>query len=274
MSKLNWSHLEFVRDGVKLHCWKKGAGAPLVLLHGITDNGPCWGRTADALAANYTVYALDQRGHGQSDAPSSGYAYAEYVSDVVELLRVNNHANAIFMGHSFGGMIAMTLAATHPTYVSKLILVDPPLLDIPLSAPAAILDEQRYAWFEWLRQLKPLSREELIGVCEVQSPKWSRDECEHWADSKLQFSPRLWEKEGVQMGTDWRTTLSKISCPTLLIYGDPALRGIVDNAKANTVVGLLQNGQAEQIQNAGHSVYRDEYAAFMNAVNKFLTQPL
>src|SRR4029079_12792526 len=110
MSALTWSHSNFVRAGGKLHYSKKGAGPPLLLLHGVTDNGACWGRGADALAADYTVYALDQRGHGQSDAPPMGYTYDDYASDAVELLRANGHSRAVVMGHSFGGMVAMTIA--------------------------------------------------------------------------------------------------------------------------------------------------------------------
>src|SRR4029078_9452898 len=93
MPRHNWTQFDFARDGVSLHCWKKGKGAPLVLLHGITDSGPCWGRVADNLAVSYTVYALDQRAHGKSDAPPSGYTYNDYALDVAELLRVRGYAN-------------------------------------------------------------------------------------------------------------------------------------------------------------------------------------
>lgn len=267
---MNWSQADFVRDGVKLHYWQKGAGAPLLLLHGITDNGACWGRTADALAGNYTVYALDQRGHGKSGAPAQGYAYDDYVADAVGLVRAVAGSNAIVMGHSFGGIIGLKLAADYPDVVRKLVAVDPPLFDIPRSMPPRILDQQRHDFFEWLRKLKPLSRGMLVETCRAQSPRWSADECEAWADSKLDASPRLWQKEGIPTRSDWRDWLKAIQCPTLLVYGEPALGGLVDDVKAAQVVGALRSGQAVQIANAGHSVHRDEFEPTVDAIMRFL----
>lgn len=270
MSTHPWSTARFTRDGVHLHYWKKGAGAPMLLLHGITDSGACWGRTADALAASYTVYALDQRGHGQSDAPAAGYSYDEYVLDAVALLRANELDHAIVMGHSFGGRVGMKMAASYPLFVSKLILVDPPLFEVDVTTPREALDQLRYDWFHWLRETRRFTRDALVEGQGKKSPRWSRDECEHWADSKLQFKPRLWEQEGVQMSGDWRAALSKISCPTLLVYGDPAQGGLIDDARAAEVVDLLQHGTAVQIPDAGHSVHRDEHASFMYAIREFL----
>lgn len=266
MNSSQWSSFELVRDGVKLRYHKKGAGAPLLLLHGITDNGLCWGRTADALAQNHTVYALDLRGHGESDAPPSAYAYLDNAADAVELLRERGHANAIVLGHSFGARIGMVMAAEYPDAIAKLILEDPPLFDLP----AEIYERERYAWFEWLREFKKRTRAELILLCKTDSPQWSDAECDAWADGKLQASPRLWEKGGVQMAEDWRATLKKISCPTLLVYGETERGGMIDAALANQVVGLLKYGEAAYVPNAGHSIHRDEYAAFMAEVNAFI----
>lgn len=270
MTRHNWTQFDFSREGVNLHCWKKGKGAPLVLLHGITDNGRCWGRVADDLAESYTVYAPDARAHGKSDAPATGYSYAEYAADVVELLRERGHANAIVMGHSFGGMVAITLASAFPDAVSRLILVDPPLFDRDLTTPPETVDRERYGWFEWARLFQHRTRAELVSLCHTQSPQWSADECEHWADSKLEVRPRMWEKDGVQIMGNWRGALTKITAPTLLVYGEPRLRGLVDDAKAADVVNLLPDGQAVQIANAGHSVQHDQHAEFMRVIDTFL----
>lgn len=269
---MNWSEHDFVRDGMKLHFWQKGAGAPILLLHGITDNGACWGRTADALAAHYTVFAPDQRGHGKSDAPLGAYTYADYAADALELLRVNGHANAIVMGHSFGGVVALNLAAEYPHAVSKLIVVDPPLFEIDALTPSSVLEQGRYDFFEWLRKLKPLSRAEIIQVCQTQSPNWSDDECAAWADSKIETSPRLWQGGGIPTRSDWRAWLPAITCPTLLVYGDSELGGLVDEPKADLVVRALRQGQRAHIPNAGHSVHRDQFATFMNAIHLFLDE--
>ncbi|TAH48481.1 MAG: alpha/beta hydrolase [Chloroflexota bacterium] len=267
---MNWSQRDFVRDGVKLHYWQKGADAPIVLLHGITDSGACWGRTADALAENFTVLALDQRGHGKSDAPLEGYSFDEYVADALALLRVNGFSKAIVMGHSFGAVVALNLAAQHPQAVTQLILEDPPLFDFALAEADSILDQRRFESFEWLRALKPLSESELVAHCRAQSPRWSEEECIAWAQSKLQASPRLWEKGGMPIVSAWRAWLATVACSTLLVYGDAALGSLINQARADEVVAMLHQGQAVKIPNAGHSIHRDEYAAFMQALNQFL----
>ena len=268
--KHKWTAHTFERDGVKLRYHKKGAGAALLLLHGITDSGLCWGRTADALAQNFTVYALDLRGHGESDAPASGFAYADYADDAIELLRANDLADALMMGHSFGARVGMTMAAAHPARVSKLILVDPPLFDIPENVPQDVLDAERVQRFEWVRALKPRSRAELIAQIHDESPNWSEDECAAWADSKLQVSPRIWQANGVQIASAWRATMERIVCPTLLVYGDAARGSLIDLSLAEQVIARLPYGQAAHVPNAGHSVHRDEFDALLFEVNAFL----
>ncbi len=265
-----WSTHSFERDGVKLVYHKKGAGEPLLLLHGITDSGLCWGRTADALAEQYTVYALDQRGHGASDAPPSGYAYADCAMDVLEMRRALEIENAIVMGHSYGAKIGMTMAAMQPASVSKLILIDPPLSTFPLDAPPDMVARERLEMFRWLFTLEPLEREKLRAWIHEASPRWSEAECAAWADSKIQVSPRIWQEGGIQIADDWLATFAQITCPTLLVYGDAALGSLIDLALAEQVIARLQYGQAAHVPNAGHSIQRDEFEACMAEVNAFL----
>lgn len=267
---MDWSSLTFERNGVKLRCYTKGVGTPLLLLHGITDSGLCWGRTADALAENYTVYAPDLRGHGKSDAPPSGYAYADYAADAVALLRLRGPANAVVLGHSLGACIGMFIAAEYPDAVSKLILEDPPLWDVPANVPQDILEREHSAWFDWLRELKKLDQAELVSKSRADSPRWSEAECQAWAASKLQASPRLWEQADIRREQPWRATLRKIACPTLLVYGDPERGGLINAALASEVVGMIQHGEAAYVPGTGHSIHRDEHAAFMAEVNAFL----
>jgi pimeloyl-ACP methyl ester carboxylesterase len=112
---MNWTEKDFDRDGVRLHYRVAGKGEPLVLLHGVTDSGACWGRAANRLAQTNKVIALDQRGHGRSDAPAPGkYRRKEYVADIAALIEVEANDSASVIGHSFGGSNALAFAATQP----------------------------------------------------------------------------------------------------------------------------------------------------------------
>lgn len=109
---MDWHAYDFTRNHVRLRYWRKGNpnGAPVLLLHGITDSGRMWGRVADGLAEQgFAVIAPDQRGHGESDVPDYGYAYDHYAQDAIALLSYLDKSPAIVMGHSFGGLISMWL---------------------------------------------------------------------------------------------------------------------------------------------------------------------
>ena len=272
---MDWTEKDFARNEnngsrVSLHYWQKGSGPPILLLHGITDTGACWGRTADALAERFTVYALDQRGHGQSDVPENGYALADCVADAAALLRTVHAVPSMVMGHSYGAILTMMLAAQQPELVSKPVLVDPPMWDGMLQMPAEGADERRLKFFDWLIQLQDKSHEELVAHCHAQSPNWTDEECEQWATSKHQVRPRVWQKDGTEFGSDWRADISHIKCPTLFVRGEPACGGIVSDADLADVKSLLQNGQVVTVAQAGHSVQRDRNAEFMAVVLPFL----
>jgi pimeloyl-ACP methyl ester carboxylesterase len=74
--------------GVRLHYAEQGdpAGQPIILLHGYSDSWYSFSRVLPALAATYHIYALDQRGHGDSDRPAQGYGMPDFAADVVAFL--------------------------------------------------------------------------------------------------------------------------------------------------------------------------------------------
>nr|AFL48522.1 Epoxide hydrolase [Streptomyces sp. CS684] len=101
------------------------AGRPFVLLHGLLSNARMWDEVAERLAAaGHPVYAVDQRGHGASDIPPDGYEHAAVVTDLVRTFAGLDLEHAFVAGHSWGGHLALRLAAEHPRLVDGLALVD------------------------------------------------------------------------------------------------------------------------------------------------------
>jgi pimeloyl-ACP methyl ester carboxylesterase len=118
-------------NGLRLHYleWPQRGGAPdatpLLLLHGLASGAPIWELTAPALARQRRVVALDQRGHGLSDKPDDGYDFATIISDDIAALDALGLGERFAVaGHSWGGNVALELAARHPDRVSALLLVD------------------------------------------------------------------------------------------------------------------------------------------------------
>lgn len=118
-------------NGLRLHYleWRQRGGAPntapLLLLHGLASAAAIWEMTAPALAAERRVVALDQRGHGLSDKPDDGYDFATIVSDDIGAAEALGLGERFAVaGHSWGGNVALEVAARHPERVAALALVD------------------------------------------------------------------------------------------------------------------------------------------------------
>ena len=114
-------------DGIRLRYRESGAGEPVVLLHGFGSDIQSWSGLGDSLAAGYRVIALDQRGHGESDAPAAASAYGrEMGEDVVRLLDHLGVPRAHLVGHSMGAVIASYAAVRHPGRIATVSLLAPP----------------------------------------------------------------------------------------------------------------------------------------------------
>jgi len=94
-----------------------GAGQPLILLHGWGFNHHIWQPIIAPLAARWRVYQVDLPGHGQSEP------CAYQLPILIEKLAAQLPKNAIWMGWSLGGLLAMAMARWQPEYVQKLLLV-------------------------------------------------------------------------------------------------------------------------------------------------------
>jgi pimeloyl-ACP methyl ester carboxylesterase len=106
-----------------LNVIEAGQGAPLVLLHGLFGQARNFGAVQRRLASTRRVIAPDLRNHGAS--PHDPHMdYAAMAADVVETLATRGVAAADVMGHSMGGKVAMTIALTAPSTVSRLVVSD------------------------------------------------------------------------------------------------------------------------------------------------------
>ena len=99
--------------------------SPILLLHGLASSAHIWNLVAPHLISyGYTVTALDQRVHGESEKPDSGYDFATILADDVAAMNVLGIEHPILVGHSWGAMVALQLAAVKAEQVKALVLVD------------------------------------------------------------------------------------------------------------------------------------------------------
>ena len=108
---------------IQLAIWE-GSGKQILCVHGLTANCRCWDLIASALAPRHRMIAMDLRGRGLSDHPSSGYSVEGHCRDILSLLDDMDIERPVLMGHSLGAFISLVFAAQHPQRVDRLILVD------------------------------------------------------------------------------------------------------------------------------------------------------
>ena len=103
----------------------RGAGEPIVLLHGFPTSSHVWKKLVPLLPAGHRVVVLDLLGFGRSDRPGAhDITLGAHASRVVALLDELKIEQACIVGHDIGGGIAQILAVRHPARVSRLCLVD------------------------------------------------------------------------------------------------------------------------------------------------------
>jgi esterase len=101
----------------------RGEGEPLLLLHGLFGSSDNLGSIASALAKSYETHAIDLRNHGKS-FHDADMTYDLMAGDVLAYMDEQGLDEAIVLGHSMGGKVAMTLALTQPKRVKALLVAD------------------------------------------------------------------------------------------------------------------------------------------------------
>ena len=107
-----------------------GAGQPIVLLHGLASTSHIWDLVAPILCSDFRVVALDQRGHGESDKPDSGYDFATVTEDLDRFVTRMGFPNPLIVGHSWGGDVALEYAVRKASSPLSLCLIDGGTIDI------------------------------------------------------------------------------------------------------------------------------------------------
>src|ERR687894_2568838 len=112
--------------GLRQHAVIGGAGPPLLLVHGWPQNWYAWRLLMPALARDFTVIAVDQRGIGLTDKPQGGYDSRTLATDLVALMDALGHERFAVVGHDTGYIISYALAADHPDRVDRLVVAEVP----------------------------------------------------------------------------------------------------------------------------------------------------
>ena len=132
-----WTHRSVTANGTRFHVATCGDGPLVLLLHGFPEFWWTWRHQLTALsAAGFRAVAADLRGYGASDKPPRGYDLITAAADAAGLIRSLGEANAVVVGHDWGGLVAWTLASYFPKAARRLAVVS---MAHPLQLRATVL---------------------------------------------------------------------------------------------------------------------------------------
>jgi pimeloyl-ACP methyl ester carboxylesterase len=141
---------------VRLHAVIGGDGPPLLLIHGWPGSWYYWRLVMPALARDFEVIAVDQRGIGLSDKPEDGYDAGTLAKDLVGLMDALGHEQFAVVGVDTGMLIGYAVAADHPERVARVALGEAPLPGItppnPLVLPDQVVDRLWHIPFNQLKE--------------------------------------------------------------------------------------------------------------------------
>lgn len=253
-------------NGIKIHYHRTGGGKPpLLLLHGITDNGLCWTRVAEDLQDCCDVIMTDARGHGLSDRIESGFSIPILAADAAGVIQALGLGPTVVWGHSMGAITAAHLAADYPHLVAAVILEDPPLEERDKSIPPEIIAGIKQNMLD----LKALSPQDRLARAAVQNPGWHPAELPSWAASKAEVDLEVFSRFAAFHERPWQEVFTRLQCPGLLITGDLTRGAIVKPETARQSLELWPRGQVLDFA-AGHNIHRECYTEVMAAVGSFL----
>jgi pimeloyl-ACP methyl ester carboxylesterase len=149
---------------VRLHAVIGGGGPPLLLIHGWPGSWYYWRLVMPALARDFSVIAVDQRGIGLSDKPEEGYDTGTLANDLAGLMDALGHEQFAVVGVDTGLLIGYALAADYPGRVVRLAVGEAPLPGIgppaPLILPDPLVDR---LWHIPFNQLKETNEKLVAG---------------------------------------------------------------------------------------------------------------
>ncbi len=261
--------------GLRFHYveWGEPSLPSMVLLHGLNSHCRLWDTFARSLSECYHIFALDQRGHGDTQWPTAPtYATGDYVGDLTALLDAWGVGRAVLIGLSMGGHNAIAYAAKHPQMVSHLIVVDmAPYRDWEIDPEMKALQERvareghpqfdgpDFA-FQQFRAANTIASDEALRHRAVHAVK-------RLPNGKYTF------KHDPRVGLYWRLSdlwplLPSVKTPTLLVRGGQSQ--ILSSEVARRMLDAFPNVRMVTVGEAGHTVPEDCPQQFEQAVRSFL----
>lgn len=268
-----------VINHLRLHLleWGEPDAPPLLLLHGGNQSAHSWDLVSLHLADRYHIYALDQRGHGDSEwARDAEYAPDQMARDALALIAQEGVAAPIVVGHSMGGMVTMRLTALEPTLPRAVGLVDvgPEVSQrgaetirnfVVRNTEFDQLDQfiDRVVAYDPFRSREHIERTARYNLVRRSDGRYvsKSDRLLHDPEFRQRARPDS-ERRDVAQG------FHAFAGPTLLIRGERS--NILEAEAAQRFVAGLPNARLVEVSDCGHNVHSQNTPGFLEALTPWL----
>ena len=268
-----------VINHLRLHLleWGDPRNPPLLFLHGGNQSAHSWDLVSLHLADRYRIYALDQRGHGDSEwARDAEYGPEPMARDALALIAQEQIASPIVVGHSMGGMVTMRLTALEPDRPRAVGLVDVGPEVSQRGAETIRNFVVRNTEFDQLDQ--------FIDRVVAYDPFRSREHIERTArynlvqrsdgryvskSDRLLHDPEFRQRSRPDSErSDAARGLHAFRGPTLLIRGERS--NILEADAARRFVAGLPNARLVEVPDCGHNVHSQNTPGFLDVLTPWL----
>ena len=219
-----------IGGGLQIHYFKKtGGDLNLVLLHPSSGYGRMWELTARDLDPRFTVYAPDQRGHGDSGRPDGEYSAEELARDLRAFIDRMGLKRIVVGGHSLGGRVALAFGAFYPESTAGLIMVAGPHLSNFYQTREAVQTVYSTAYKTMVSPTEFATRADALAFIRQLRPQDIEFALEHRIDFNMNHGPNgkvtvKYDPVRVAEGLthqliDLKKYAAAITCPTAFIRG-------------------------------------------------------
>lgn len=251
--------------GARIAWWSQGEGPSLVLVHAGVADARMWEPLLPALTASHRVVRYDMRGFGRTRSPAGTFVPARDLTGLLDALAIER---AHVVGASFGGLVALELAAAEPARVASLVLLAPALPDIDPSPPLL-------AFAQAEEQAIAVGR--IEDAVEINVRMWAQHSTDDTralvADmQRAAFDLQLRERaESAEVAPPVSARLATIAIPTAIAIGD---REIADFAHiAERLRRELPHASLQRVAGAGHLLALDRPDAVAQLILRHLGGP-
>ena len=274
-------------DDLRLHvmCWRGPQDAPdILLVHGFMHHAFVWSHLAQRLRQHFNVYALDFRGHGDSqwDAQQR-YRHDDLQNDIRCAIDSLHLRGCHLIGHSLGARVAALLLAQQPQLARSFTLIDTGP-DVGAAGVAKVRKDaetqpQVFAsvefYFDYLRKIYALANRDALAAFARHSLRQQGDNFALKTDPA--FTRALWNPASYHNDSrDLRaplndqlwTALGKLTMPVLVMRG--AASAILSQKTADRMLHVIPRAELKTVAMAGHAVMLDNPNDTTTLIEDFL----